>query len=126
MVGHHNANLLTLAQSPMDPNLPDGVHDWRDGIKFRKEGHKVSIEGTDTLAGSCCPLWECVRNLSTFTNTPLSEALLTATRHPADLLRLNKGRLEEGWDADLVILGQDATVKSTWVAGKEVYKCSSW
>lgn len=45
-----------LAQSPMDPALPDGVHDWRPGVKFRKEGYKVTIEGTDTLAGRSVPL----------------------------------------------------------------------
>lgn len=40
----------------MDPALPDGVHDWRPGVKFRKEGYKVTIEGTDTLAGRSVPL----------------------------------------------------------------------
>lgn len=35
----------------LDPNLRDGVHEWRDGKRFVKEGDKLYLEGTDTLAG---------------------------------------------------------------------------
>jgi len=35
----------------LDPHLPDGVHEWRDGEKFVKEGDKLYLQGTNTLAG---------------------------------------------------------------------------
>ena len=35
----------------LDPNLHDGVHEWRDGKRFVKEGDKLYLEGTNTLAG---------------------------------------------------------------------------
>ena len=35
----------------LDPHLHDGVHEWRDGKRFVKEGDKLYLEGTDTLAG---------------------------------------------------------------------------
>ena len=35
----------------LDPHLKDGVHEWRDGKRFVKEGVKLYLEGTDTLAG---------------------------------------------------------------------------
>jgi hypothetical protein len=35
----------------LDPNLKDGIHEWRDGKRFVKEGEKLYLEGTDTLAG---------------------------------------------------------------------------
>jgi hypothetical protein len=35
----------------LDPHLKDGVHEWRDGKRFIKEGDKLYLEGTDTLAG---------------------------------------------------------------------------
>jgi len=35
----------------LDPNLKDGVHEWRDGRRFYKEGDKLYLEGTTTLAG---------------------------------------------------------------------------
>lgn len=37
----------------LDPHLKDGVHEWRDGKRFVKEGAKLYLEGTDTLAGRC-------------------------------------------------------------------------
>jgi len=36
----------------MDQRLKDGVHEWRDGKWLVKEGFKLYLEGTDTLAGS--------------------------------------------------------------------------
>lgn len=35
----------------LDPKLKDGIHEWRDGKNFVKEGDKLYLEGTDTLAG---------------------------------------------------------------------------
>jgi len=37
----------------LDPNLADGIHEWRDGRRFVKEGEKLYLEGTTTLAGRC-------------------------------------------------------------------------
>jgi hypothetical protein len=43
----------TAAQSPMDPNLPDGQHRWgtRLGATFTKKGNAVYLGTSDTLAG---------------------------------------------------------------------------
>jgi N-acetylglucosamine-6-phosphate deacetylase len=43
----------TAAMKILDPHLKDGVHEWRDGQRFVKEGAKLYLEGTDTLAGRC-------------------------------------------------------------------------
>jgi N-acetylglucosamine-6-phosphate deacetylase len=40
----------------LDPHLQDGVHEWCDGKRFVKEGVKLYLEGTDTLAGSVVTL----------------------------------------------------------------------
>jgi N-acetylglucosamine-6-phosphate deacetylase len=34
----------------------------------------------------------------------------------------HKGKLVEGFDADLCILGWDGSVKSTWIMGQEVWR----
>jgi hypothetical protein len=39
----------------LDPHLRDGVHEWRDGQRFVKQGYKLFLEGTDTLAGRYAP-----------------------------------------------------------------------
>jgi N-acetylglucosamine-6-phosphate deacetylase len=44
---------MTSAMKILDPHLKDGIHEWRDGQRFLKEGDKVYLEGTTTLAGRC-------------------------------------------------------------------------
>lgn len=67
----------------LDPNLKDGVHEWRDGKKLVKEGFKLYLEGTTTLAGSIVALDTCIRNFVKFTGCSLGEAIKCATFNPA-------------------------------------------
>ncbi|KZT18303.1 carbohydrate esterase family 9 protein [Neolentinus lepideus HHB14362 ss-1] len=115
--------LITDAMKILDPHLKDGVHEWRDGKKFVKEGDKLYLEGTDTLAGSVVTLDKCVRNFSRFTGCSLGEAIKCATYNPAKCLGIEnrKGTLRPGADADLVVLDRKGNVVSTWVKGKEVW-----
>jgi len=53
---------------------------------------------------------------------PLEIALSTITSNPAEILRLNgKGKIEEGYDADLCILDQDLQLVEVIARGKTVY-----
>ena len=138
---------ITSAVSAMkilDPHLKDGVHEWRDGKRFVKEGAKLYLEGTDTLAGRCVlPIFRpairvsncsptcsvvtldtCVRNFSRFTGCSLGEAIKCVTFNPARCLGIEnrKGTLRPGVDADLVVLDRTGNVLCTWVKGKEVWK----
>jgi len=130
----------------LDPHLKDGVHEWRDGKRFVKEGAKLYLEGTDTLAGRCVRVFAhfpsrgpclncsptcslvtldtCVRNFSRFTGCSLGEAIKCVTSNPARCLGIEnrKGTLRPGVDADLVVLDRTGNVLCTWVKGKEVWK----
>jgi len=107
----------------LDPNLRDGVHEWRDGKRFVKEGDKLYLEGTDTLAGSVVTLDKCVRNFTRFTGCSLAESIKCATYSPAKCLGIEnrKGTLRAGADADLVVFDAQGIVQSTWVKGKQVW-----
>ncbi|KAI0036148.1 Metallo-dependent hydrolase [Vararia minispora EC-137] len=129
--------LITDAMKILDPHLKDGIHEWRDGKRFVKEGEKLYLEGTDTLAGRhvnsllaaqlptspVVTLDKCVRNFSRFTGCSLGEAIKCATFNPAKCLGIEnrKGTLRPGADADLVVLDRTGHVVSTWVAGKQVW-----
>ncbi|KDQ50857.1 carbohydrate esterase family 9 protein [Jaapia argillacea MUCL 33604] len=116
--------LITDAMKILDPNLRDGVHEWRDGKRFVKEGDKLYLEGTTTLAGSVVTLGKCVRNFSKFTGCSLGEAIKCATYNPAKCLGIEnkKGTLRSEADADLVVLDRKGNVVSTWVGAKEVWR----
>ncbi|KAL1672244.1 Metallo-dependent hydrolase [Schizophyllum commune] len=107
----------------LDPNLKDGVHEWRDGKRFVKEGDRLYLEGTDTLAGSVVTLDKCVRNFVRFTGCSLGDSIKCATYNPAKCLGIEnrKGTLRAGADADLVVLDRLGHPLQTWVGGKQVW-----
>ncbi|KAK0468333.1 carbohydrate esterase family 9 protein [Desarmillaria tabescens] len=115
--------LITDAMKILDPHLHDGVHEWRDGKRFVKEGDKLYLEGTNTLAGSVVTLDKCVRNFTRFTGCDMAQAIKCATVNPAKCLGIEdrKGTLRPGADADLVVLNKQGYVQSTWVKGRQVW-----
>lgn len=115
--------LVTDAQKTLDPNLRDGVHEWRDGQRFVKEGDRLYLEGTNTLAGSVITLDKSVRNFSRFTGCSLGEAIKCATFNPAQCVGIEnrKGTLRPGADADLIVLDRKGIVQNTWVRGREAW-----
>jgi N-acetylglucosamine-6-phosphate deacetylase len=86
-----------------------------------KVGNKVTIEGTETLIGTCIGLDECVRNLMKWADIRVEEAVMCVTENVADAMGLDdRGKLDIGKRADFVFLKEDGSVKETWVHGKRV------
>lgn len=108
----------------MDPSAKDGRYPFRPGTDLVRKGKRVTLGDSATLVGSAVDLSTCVRNLAAFAGIPLHEAIACATSHPARLLGLDqrKGRLERGFDADLIVLDRQGRVRSTWVKGVEVWR----
>ncbi|ETW74869.1 hypothetical protein HETIRDRAFT_332573, partial [Heterobasidion irregulare TC 32-1] len=124
--------ILITAMKILDPHPRDGVHEWREGKHFVKEGDRLYLEGTDTSpAGKPKPLSrdlfitatylyvrsvvtldKCVHNFARFTGCSLDEALKCATLNPARCLGIEnkKGTLRPGADADLVVLDRMGNV----------------
>lgn len=104
--------------------LPDGLHPGNAQIPHqqRKIGNRVTIEGTDTLIGSCCGIDECVRNLVRWSGCNLAEGVRCATENVSGMMGVrDRGIVEVGRRADFVVLGEGGEVQETWVAGKRVY-----
>ncbi|MBX4341088.1 amidohydrolase family protein, partial [Mycobacterium tuberculosis] len=60
-----------------------------------------------------------VRDAVQTEGVPLHEALQTITSNPARVLKLKqKGRLQEGLDADLVMLNEDLSIDSVIANGQ--------
>jgi N-acetylglucosamine-6-phosphate deacetylase len=107
--------------------LPDGVHPGHGQIlhQQRKVGNRVTIEGTDTLIGSCCTLDECVRNMVGMAGCTLAEAVRCVTENVAAMMGESKrGMLEFGRRADFVILDGFGNVRETWIGGQKVWTVS--
>ena len=72
------------------------------------------------LAGSDLDMASAVRNTVRRLGLPLEEALRMASLYPAAFLGLERqlGRIAPGFDADLVLLGDDLEVRETWIGGQ--------
>jgi N-acetylglucosamine-6-phosphate deacetylase len=93
-------------------------------------GHEVKVSNgvaklTDgTLASSTVTMNEALQK-AVQSGIPLKDAVMMATQTPADILgMLNKGRIEPGADADLVLINDRFEVLWTIVNGKKVYSRS--
>jgi len=85
-----------------------------------KDGKATLQDGT--LAGSILKMNEALRHMVDHTAMSLPQAVFSVTEAPSKKLRLNKGCLKEGYDADIVIFDEDFSIISTIVAGEVKYQ----
>lgn len=102
----HPDGFILVTDAMKTLGLPDGLYDWTNNDRWVKSGARLTREGTDTLAGSCATLGECLENFWEWSGASLAEIVRSVTATPAAMLGLQrvKGTLEEGADADLVVL----------------------
>lgn len=83
----------------------------------RDAGRLVLADGT--LAGSDIDMAASVRWSVEHLGLEVDEAIRMATVYPASFLKISdvRGRIRPGLAADLVHLGEDLTVRRTWIAG---------
>lgn len=74
------------------------------------------------LAGSGLTMDVAFRNAITMLEIDIPQAIRMVSANPARVLGLEnrKGKIAEGYDADLVLLNRDLEVEQTWVGGKKV------
>lgn len=73
-----------------------------------------------TLSGSCLTMLKCVENGVKQFWLDLAESVNMATLYPAQLAKLNKGKVEAGFDADLTVFNDAFELKGTFMAGKRI------
>lgn len=100
--------------------MPDGLYDLGNGHAIRVAEGKVELADGSSLAGSTLTMDRAVRNAVKFLGVSVTTAVTMASLTPARVIGLHgrKGRLQAGWDADLVVLSEDLEVAATMVAGR--------
>jgi N-acetylglucosamine-6-phosphate deacetylase len=124
--GHDKVCLITDAN--VGAGLPPGRYDFVTGeVEFRYPGGPARLTESSgfpgCLAGSGLTMDLAVRNAISMLNIGLPLAIRMASANPARVLRLEnqKGHVEEGFDADFVLMNEDLTVEQTWIGGNCVY-----
>lgn len=104
------SDALSLAGTPPGPGVVGG-------LAIENRGDRMTLAGSDTLAGSAIALDTAVRNLSQ-SGVPLPAAVAAAGRNPLALIGVSdRGRIAAGLRADLVELDDDLRVRRVMRAG---------
>ena len=98
--------------------MPDGTYKLYDSDIIVSGGAARLANGA--LAGSTLTMRRAVQNMVELAGLPLETVLPMATEVPARILGVDnrKGRLDAGYDADVVVLSEKFDIEQVWVRGE--------
>lgn len=113
--------VVAITDSIMAAGLPDGNYKLGVNDVVVVDGD-AKLASNGVRAGSTLTTGQALKNIMAFTGRPIEEVLKLLTENPAKLIGVfdKKGSIEEGKDADLVILDEDNHVADTFVMGKQI------
>jgi N-acetylglucosamine-6-phosphate deacetylase len=110
--------MMLITDAMRAAGMPNGSYDLGGQMAHVADGTARLENGS--LAGSLLTMDQAVRN-AVQAGLKLEIAIQLASSHPARYLGLEKkGRLEQGCDADIVVLGDNLEVQAVFVAGIQV------
>jgi N-acetylglucosamine-6-phosphate deacetylase len=118
-----NGRVLLVTDAISATDMPDGS--YRLGGDTVQVADAICRDAEGRLAGSTLTQEVALRNFINWTGWTLDHALPALTANPAQALNLaQKGILQEGADADVVMMDRDLHVMKTMVAGRLVFNRS--
>jgi N-acetylglucosamine-6-phosphate deacetylase len=114
--------LILISDGMQAMGLPDGRYQYNGLDYVSQDGTARYLDGT--LIGTGLGMSELIKRFVGHTSCDLSRAIRAASYNPAHLLGLQDrlGSVEEGRDADLVLLQPDLQVHMTLRSGHCVYR----
>jgi N-acetylglucosamine-6-phosphate deacetylase len=106
--------LVLITDATAAAGMPDGRYRLGE-IEVEVKNGSCTHDGK--LAGSVLTMDAAVRNLSRFAGWPMEKAAATASLNAAHVIRVEKGVLRVGGDADFVVLSERGEVLATFVGG---------
>lgn len=110
--------LILVSDALECTGFPDGKY-MLGGKEFTMKNHTATYED-GTIVGGTHTLFECVKCAVSF-GIPFKNAVKAASEVPAKRFGLKKGKIEKGYDADMIILTKDMNIKDVILKG-EFYK----
>lgn len=121
--GPHRTALIT--DSMRGAGMPDGpsVLGKRDnGLDVLIEDGVAKLPDRSAFAGSVAFCDRLVRNMITMAEVPVEDAVIMATKTPADILRIkNKGDVLPGYDADVIVFDENINIYANFTGGNLIY-----
>ena len=110
--------MVLISDSIRCAKMPKGEYEC-GGLKVFVNDNTARIEN-GSLAGSYACLLDCVKKAIEF-GIDFDSAVKMATETPAKMLSLNKGKIEAGYDADLLIVDDKLNIINVIIGGN-LYK----
>jgi N-acetylglucosamine-6-phosphate deacetylase len=115
-----------ITDSNVGAGLEPGRFNFGDSgeIEFAYKGSPARKTKDNTLAGSGLTMDQAVRNAVSMLGVDLHEAVTMASLNPARVINADhcKGKIEPGYDADLVIMDDNLNILQTWIGGEVRYQ----
>ncbi|MBK0380382.1 N-acetylglucosamine-6-phosphate deacetylase [Mucilaginibacter segetis] len=119
---HVNFAMIRLAKQALGDKLfliTDAVTAATEGAYQHRFTGDRYVMPDGTLSGSCLTMLKAVQNCVQHVGINLAEAVNMASLYPAQLASLpEKGKIEPGFDADIIIFDDDFKVQHTMLAGQ--------
>jgi len=116
--------LILVTDSMRAGCMKNGLYDL-GGREVRVNDTKATLED-GTLAGSVLKMNDAMKNMLNYTSMSFLEVIKSVTQLPATKLANNKGSLEVGKDADIVIFDDQFNIKITIINAEVKYRCSDF
>lgn len=118
---HVDFAMIRLAKRELGDKLfliTDAVSESNKGTYQHQFKTDRYVMPDGTLSGSCLTMLKAVQNCVEHAGIELAEAINMASLYPAQLINAtNKGKIEKGYDADMIIFNQHFEVKGTVFKG---------
>lgn len=115
--GEEKTILCTDSLEIAGTDIKEGI---MSGTEFIVEDGVCKLKDRSAFAGSVATADRLVRVLVKDCGIAVEKAIKTITENPAKLLKVKKGKLEAGYDADVVVFDDDITVTDVFALGKKV------
>ena len=98
------------------------VYTQENGVNVIYEDRVMKLADRSALAGSAATLSDCVRNMHKCIGVPLYSAVKMASLTPATVCGYSntKGKIQKGYDADLIMFDDDINIKSVITNGNTI------
>ncbi len=112
--------MILISDAMMACCMPEGTYALGGQKVIAKEG-MVQLE-SGALAGSILTINKAVKNIYDHTDYALHEIIKMATYNPAKHCQVHerKGKIEEGFDADLILFNDNIEIQTAVVGGKVI------
>lgn len=114
---HDKIILVTDSLSVAGTDATEGV---LEGIEYLIEDGVCKLRDRSAFAGSIATADRLVYIVTHEAGLDITEAVKMASYNPAKLFGLNKGALEAGRDADILVFDEDIRIKSILLGGKVI------